>query len=587
MRELWLLLDLCVLAYQLHAQTLIWPMDPYAEQMQAQRAKGRKIPAAEKTAPHTRRRAFWAATRQYFQQGGGNNPFRGPASTRAQQAQGWINNLHLDPIIQNYRIADPWRPALTRAERGKGWIVYRTPHEITDHISRVYLAEYDANAGPDARPPLAPHASISLLRNRPPGFVPQVAGPLRNDLLYCFEGGTGSHNADDGAAWSLMGFVLAEQIPASNDYNIYIVFRGSRSGFLRPRESMSRRSGNPDWVTDLDEVPIAKTIVNPHNGRQGFLRSMEYTLPPVVGCLEHFANNHLAAGNVRSIYVTGHSLGGALACGFASAIMCGRQYGPDAQNLQPNLQAPGWPWPQMKLVMFSAPAVGTGIEFMNSVNGRVPNSTRVYLPQDPIPKTAGLYHVGSPIELKAKLFAVSFDAHDPFYVRLALKDYMTQQYPGFVLWCDQLNQFPYMVDQRLADAMRRFDPNMLIRDVLQPYETSIASYFRIFGNILGAEGIPRPRAPGSVQIDQNALRAWINSYVSQPQPAAPAFPNLVVGGNVQTPNLTAIARDQEFKDFMINCLVLLGLSRTPNATAGGGLLQLNLPAPISALAANF
>ena len=26
------LLDLCIYAYQLHAQTLIWPMDPYYEQ---------------------------------------------------------------------------------------------------------------------------------------------------------------------------------------------------------------------------------------------------------------------------------------------------------------------------------------------------------------------------------------------------------------------------------------------------------------------------------------------------------------------------------------------------------------------------
>jgi hypothetical protein len=27
------LLDLCILSYHLHAQTLIWPMDPYYEQM--------------------------------------------------------------------------------------------------------------------------------------------------------------------------------------------------------------------------------------------------------------------------------------------------------------------------------------------------------------------------------------------------------------------------------------------------------------------------------------------------------------------------------------------------------------------------
>jgi hypothetical protein len=28
------LLDLCILSYQLHSQTLIWPMDPYNERVE-------------------------------------------------------------------------------------------------------------------------------------------------------------------------------------------------------------------------------------------------------------------------------------------------------------------------------------------------------------------------------------------------------------------------------------------------------------------------------------------------------------------------------------------------------------------------
>jgi hypothetical protein len=34
------LLDLCIFSYHLHAQTLIWPMDPYYEQME--NASGRR-----------------------------------------------------------------------------------------------------------------------------------------------------------------------------------------------------------------------------------------------------------------------------------------------------------------------------------------------------------------------------------------------------------------------------------------------------------------------------------------------------------------------------------------------------------------
>ena len=32
-------LDLCILSYQLHSQTLIWPMDPYYEQYKNERRK--------------------------------------------------------------------------------------------------------------------------------------------------------------------------------------------------------------------------------------------------------------------------------------------------------------------------------------------------------------------------------------------------------------------------------------------------------------------------------------------------------------------------------------------------------------------
>ena len=78
------LLDLCILSYHLHSQTLIWPMDPYYEQVKKKLG--------------SRRNNFMSLIRQTFdfQTKPG---YHGPGSSQGDDNSGWRTNPHLDPII--------------------------------------------------------------------------------------------------------------------------------------------------------------------------------------------------------------------------------------------------------------------------------------------------------------------------------------------------------------------------------------------------------------------------------------------------------------------------------------------------------
>src|SRR5271166_1883349 len=117
--ELVHLLDLCTFAYQLHSQTLIWPMDPYYEQWSSELLTRLQFSS---------RKDFM---RQVHRVATLNNPdfsgMRGPA-TLSGAAQ---SNLGLDPVISDYKLINPWLPGVTRQNKEQeGWTLYNTPQAI-------------------------------------------------------------------------------------------------------------------------------------------------------------------------------------------------------------------------------------------------------------------------------------------------------------------------------------------------------------------------------------------------------------------------------------------------------------------------
>ena len=265
------LLDLCTYCYQLHNQTLIWPMDPYYDQLSG--IKGRRNGFMDEV--HRR-----ASSGHYV-------GLRGPdVLTDSQTHQ---TNQDLDPILSDYRNINPWKPSVVRPNREtEGWILYNTPNQITDRISEAWVVRYIAgNPRSVTNPPFPINIPRPTLRQ------------TGTDWLYCFEGGTGAiSRKTTHAAWSLMGFVLAREDetapnpPPGRPYDLYIVFRGSRSGDPRALRALTEERGNPDWVTDMDfgagrgVVGNIPEISETGNVSPGFAASMSTMLPTVMACLK-------------------------------------------------------------------------------------------------------------------------------------------------------------------------------------------------------------------------------------------------------------------------------------------------------------
>jgi len=297
-------LDLCILSYQLYTQTLLWPMDPYSEQM------ARK----------------WTSRR---------DTFLGRARRRFAERQ---VPTHLDPILTDLRRLGPVRPCFVKPERDGGWAVFDAPRQIAGRVGTVFLA--------------TSHGGEVALLSRERGDSSE-----RPDELYCFEGLTGAVKRRQGHG-SFLGFVLVHEVPGTADYDVHVVFRGSRSGWVvrSAIRGLVAGQGNPDWTTAMDLWQQVEDPAISATGRssRGFARSMAASLPNIVKCLDAVDR----PGPPRAIHVSGHSLGGALATHFTAAMVLAAPEGSARARSTGEVGWRTWPWDNVHLHTFGAPTVG-------------------------------------------------------------------------------------------------------------------------------------------------------------------------------------------------------------------------------------
>lgn len=322
-------LDLCTLAYQLYHQSLSLPLDPWYDQFARVGSERRN-----NICRYARDYATKLGNGTAVATPGGAGFYSGPAAAR-----GWAGgNPELDPILTNYKLINPRIPSLTWD--GTNFVATRAPAYITDSIKTVDGVRYQA------KPATFPSDTTERfgIRDYPSG---------KEDRLIVFEGGTGVIGQSE-PSWSLMGFVLLRK--SSTGYDAHIVFRGSRGGstgrtVLEAQGLVGVPKGNPDWVTDLS---LTKQIDSPaisQTGKvtQGFGKALPTMLGTIKGCCKYLQDNYPAP---KRIYVTGHSLGAALASQFTSAVLMG-SYGDGLRSDVAN-----WPWNQTKLIAYAQPIPG-------------------------------------------------------------------------------------------------------------------------------------------------------------------------------------------------------------------------------------
>ncbi len=371
--------DLCVLAYQVYNQSLVWPLDPFYEEW-ARPGSSRRDNVM--TAVH---------------HAVADDPtVRGPGSTR-----GWPVNTDLDPVLTDYSQIAPWRGALTNDGVNHRYI--RTHPSIAGRISTAVACAYDAER--EGRP-INPTFSTIIER-----------AADGDDRLYTFEGGTGSYDGRP-HAWSLVGIVLERA--TTSGYDVHIAFRGSQSGdaYRAAYQGFVTEAGNPDWVTDME---FLKTIedhrISPVGSvTLGLRDSITTSFSSLVQCLEDIAERRPTPPD--RVHVTGHSLGGALAVQLAAALSVGSFRHALPESLR------DWPFDDIDVVTFGAQKSGDHA-FANHVSAHV-NARRVWVHGDPIPEFPDNEHVGTPVRLdNGRIGPIN---HEPAVTRRALVDELQWQH---------------------------------------------------------------------------------------------------------------------------------------------------------------
>ncbi|MFO0580136.1 MAG: hypothetical protein U1A78_39690 [Polyangia bacterium] len=427
-------LDLCILAYQIYNQTLVWPLDPWYERFSD------RLVGSQRS--RFLRHLHEALDRQ--------TEYHGPGRT-----QGFSSNDSLDPILHRYDNINPAQISFNYD--GTIYNMIRAPSAITSRIGEVYVSEYttDPNGGINAGSP-----NLRQLRNG--------AGP---DTLYCFEGGTGAVPGES-AAWSVMGFVLKRRHTNGNGYDIHIAFRGSRSGAAGRAavQGLFGSKGNPDWVTDMDFRSVGRDQwISEARGSasRGFGNAVRRCVTAINRCL--MAIDIGEVGPPQSIWVTGHSLGGALAVQLGSALVNGAYRNFVASSTHE------WPWQHLRLVTFGAPVVGGG-EFAQEITNNIGN-LRVKIGGDPITQGAVRNHAGHSLQLDAGYW-FNTDAHEPRIIREQVMKLGGSMQPPPQLPSGGFYDIPWASCETFEDLYARFIHNdASLRAILGPRFSQDAAFF--------------------------------------------------------------------------------------------------------------
>ncbi|MCB1016211.1 MAG: hypothetical protein KDB10_14015, partial [Acidimicrobiales bacterium] len=165
-------------------------------------------------------------------------------------------------------------------------------------------------------------------------------------------------------------------------YDVHVVFRGSRSGWVvrSAVRGLFAGQGNPDWTTAMDLWRQVEDPAISGTGRssRGFARSLAATLPNIARCLDAIDR----PGPPRAVHVGGHSLGGALATHFAASMVLAAPDGAAEARSAGRAGWRSWPWDDVHLRTYGAPTVGDA-SFRAALEGSV-HADRYLIAGDPV-----------------------------------------------------------------------------------------------------------------------------------------------------------------------------------------------------------
>ena len=464
-------LDLCLLAYQIHNQSVLWPLDAFYEEWARPGSSRRDnlLALAHK----------YASTRPSL---------RGPGAPR-----GWPTNPGLDPILFDYRRIEPWRGAVLNDGISHRYL--SASHVLVDPIADVAVCEYGAHR--EGRPT---NPMITVVAER--------AHPQATDRLYAFEGATGALDGQP-PAWSLMGIVL-ERHHASG-YDVHVAYRGSQSGSAHRAafQGFVQEMGNPDWVTDMEFLENSTDHrISRHGAVVGGLRdSVLSTFGSLIQCFEEIAERNGRAPT--SISMTGHSLGGALATQAASAFSIGNI----AATLPPELRE--WPWEDLQLTAFSAQKAGDQA-FADALAATI-SVRRVWAVGDPIVEFPFNAHAGTPVPLATEVSGT--ENHEPSVVRRIIVDQLRWHMPD--LEHEPLDHEPWRRFDDLGSALLAAHDDGVYLDQLLPgiLGESFESFVDLAATVVempSSYRVPFTKLPAELRRRARQLRSVFEESTNSP-----------------------------------------------------------------------
>ncbi|MCP9841175.1 lipase family protein [Synechococcus sp. J7-Johnson] len=448
------------------------------------------------------------------------------------------SNPKLDPIITEYQRLYPWNHSVVAPEPGD-WNYLKPSLEIVKHVKEIRMC-----------------SRLNLNQLEVIATKPHNDGDNPRDVLYCFEGATGivekerpiGNSSMTLPAWSLMGFVLLKYNSPQdiNDYDVHITFRGSRSGNgTRAAKGGWMENGNADWVTDCDSaISMTKCPEISPTGKVpfGFKNSLISTLPMIWKCLEAIARDHVD-NPPKTIYFTGHSLGGALAALCAVSM----RHGEGEIALRNKYKVNNWPWnTSVELITYGSPTIGTE-DLVDGAKFKL-KADRVYIHGDPIATVLRAKHIGTELKLAGNLPFKIFDfvRHEPYLIREELVKVL-----GLQALNRPIPEAPWIKYRSFSDLLASNDWHTFLE--VNGNRKKLPDFLKYLKLYLYALGVSTNKHKPNRVAEQH-LEDLINDFNNE---------------EVQWDKIKASSRgfwdDLDFERFMLTCYLLLRYSQNQQA----------------------